>query len=235
MKLPKNNIENKPTINCKQCNKEFAVWSYLINIRKFCSRGCETQWQKNQPGFNKGKRASFDTRRKISLSLIGSKRHTKPHTKETREKLSEISRKQWIDPNYRKKMESILTINHRKASKVMKKKWQDKEFKERVLSKVLSKLIHRPTGLEKVMLEIIRKYRLPYKYTGNGDFWIGGKNPDFININGEKKLIEVGNEFHHRGDYIEKRREHFAQYGWESFIFIQDKLDEEEILKTISN
>ena len=155
----------------------------------------------------------------------------KHHTKATRKKLQASSKKQWANPEYREKMKPFLDANHEK----MKQNWLNKEFKEKTLKKILKKLCARPTSLERDMMGIIEKYNLPYRYTGNGKFWIDGKNPDFVNVNGEKKLIEVGNVFHHQGDYIEKRREHFAKYGWESYIFIQDKLDEKNILQTISS
>ena len=94
---------------------------------------------------------------------------------------------------------------------------------------------NRPTSLERQMIQLIEKHNLPYKYTGDGSFLIGWKNPDFININGEKKLIEVGNVYHHPNGYEKKRRAHFAKYGWESYIFIGDKLDEEKIIKELKN
>ena len=101
------------------------------------------------------------------------------------------------------------------------------------MAKTLAGLLIRPTSLEKDMMALIQKHDLPYRYVGNGKFWIDGKNPDFVNVNGEKKLIEVGNVYHHQGGYIEKRREHFAKYGWKSFIFIQDELNENEIIQTL--
>jgi len=106
-----------------------------------------------------------------------------------------------------------------KMSKIMKNKWKIKEYREKVIKSILIGSLKRPTSLEKQMIEIINKYKLPYKYVGNGSFLIGYKNPDFININGEKKLIEVGNVFHHQGDYKEKREEHFKKYGWKGYFF----------------
>lgn len=99
----------------------------------------------------------------------------------------------------------------------------------------------RPTSLERQMKKIIKKYNLPYRYTGDGSFLIGFKNPDFVNINGEKKLIEVAFDFFKIKiygsieNYIQQRKEHFAKYGWESYFFItkNNELNEEEILKTI--
>lgn len=114
-------------------------------------------------------------------------------------------------------------------------RWKNKDWKEKNLKKIILGLVNRPTSLEKQMIAIIQKYNLPYKYVGDGSFLIGFKNPDFININGEKKLIEVGNVFHHQNNYIEKRKEHFAKYGWESFIFIKDELNEEKIVKVLTN
>jgi len=123
----------------------------------------------------------------------------------------------------------------------MKKQWSNNEYKERVLKKILKGLCGRPTSLEKQMIFIINKNNLPYKYTGNGEFWIGGKNPDFINTNGEKKLIEVGNFYHHSGDWKIERVKHFLKYGWKSYIFIvkngknRDKINENEIISVLSH
>ena len=62
---------------------------------------------------------------------------------------------------------------------------------------------------------------------------IGWKNPDFVNINGEKKLIEVGNIYHHPPKYVSKKQEHYKKYGWESIFFIADTLNEEEVIKKL--
>ncbi len=129
------------------------------------------------------------------------------------------------------KMPKNINLLKEKAKIANIELWKNKERREKQLEIMLRGLIKRPTSLEEDMIKLIKKYNLPYKYTGNGDVWIGGKNPDFININGEKKLIEVGNIYHHQGNYIQERRKHFAKYGWKSYIFISDRLNETEILK----
>lgn len=51
-------------------------------------------------------------------------------------------------------------------------------------------LMKRPmSSLEIKVQKVIDKYILPYKFVGNGMFFIENKNPDFININGEKKEL----------------------------------------------
>lgn len=108
-----------------------------------------------------------------------------------------------------------------------------KHHSEETMKKILKKLSKRPTSLEQEMIEIIKKNNLPYKYTGDGSFLIGFKNPDFVNVNGEKICIEVGNPFHHQEDYAHKRIKHFAKYGWKCLVFIGDNLNEGEILRSV--
>lgn len=103
----------------------------------------------------------------------------------------------------------------------------------------VAKDLELPTKFEKKIINIIKRNNLPYKYTGNGDFWIGGKNPDFVNINGEKKLIEVGSSYWKNksygsvDNYIKERSEHFAQYGWKSYFYIEDDFNEKKFLNSL--
>jgi hypothetical protein len=123
----------------------------------------------------------------------------------------------------------------KKISISSKEKWKDPEYREKTIKAQLKGLFKRPTSLEKQMIEIIKRNNLPYKYCGDGSFMIGFKNPDFVNVNGQKICIEVANIFHHPDPYIEQRKKHFAKYGWKCIIFRQDKLDENDVLLGIEN
>jgi len=114
-----------------------------------------------------------------------------------------------------------------------KRLWQNKEYREKQIKSILKGLIKRPTSLEQEMNTIIKKYNLPYKYTGDGRFLIGYKNPDFININGEKICIEVANIFHHSEDYPKQRKEYFAKWGWKCIVFRGDELNEKEVISEL--
>jgi len=57
-----------------------------------------------------------------------------------------------------------------------------------------------------------------WKYVGDGEFWLGRRNPDFMNINGEKKLIEVFGDYWHKGEDGKERKRYFAQYGFKTLI-----------------
>lgn len=90
-------------------------------------------------------------------------------------------------------------------------------------------LYRRPmSSLEIRVNDTILKNNLPYKFVGNGQFFIERKNPDFINTKGKKIAIEVYCRLQKekiRGVSVEKwkndRSSLFAKYGWK-IIFIED-------------
>ena len=179
-------------------------------------------WNKDKKGI------SEETRKKLSEALKGRKSWNKgiPCSEETKKKLSEINRK------YRH-----TELAKRIISETSKMHWQDKSFREKVITATLKGLIKRPTSLEKQMIDIIHKYNLPYKYTGDGSFLIGDRkwNPDFVNTNGEKVCIEVANTLviHHKEGYEQRRKEYFAKYGWECIVFSTNKLNEDKVLEKL--
>lgn len=67
-----------------------------------------------------------------------------------------------------------------------------------------------------------------YKYVGNGEFWIVGFNPDFINCNGQKKIIELfGDYWHNRKDAKKRdklRLRTYKKYGYETLIIWEHEL-----------
>lgn len=107
-----------------------------------------------------------------------------------------------------------------------------------VMKKALTR--HPISSLELKFQKIIDKHQLPYKYVGNGQFFIERKNPDFININGEKKAIEVYAKVHKekiRGVNIEEwkrdRQEIFSKYGWQILFFDEVQLNEQNVLSKL--
>ena len=160
-------------------------------------------------------------------------RKGKTHSEESKRKMSESMKLLYINNPEKREIARNNLIKSNKGKSWNKGKKEPLEQKEKRIKASLKGLFKRPTSLEKQMIEIINKHNLPYKYTGDGSFLIGYKNPDFVNINGEKICIEVANTFHHKEDYPEKRKEHFAKYGWECIVFRTNKLEENEVLKMV--
>jgi len=96
---------------------------------------------------------------------------------------------------------------------------------------------HPMSSLEITMLGIIQKHNLPYKFCGNGDFMIENKCPDFVNTNGEKKVIEVygtghKNMFRNGGvaGWKQQRTELFLKHGYETIFFNEREVHVEEFV-----
>jgi len=107
--------------------------------------------------------------------------------------------------------------------------------------KALKSLRQRPTKPEQRFIEIIKNHNFPFKYTGDGEVFIGSLNPDFINKNGEKQVIEVfSRAFHHPAfSFVENipwyqqyfgRMACYAQQGYNCLILWDNDLQREEYI-----
>ena len=105
------------------------------------------------------------------------------------------------------------------------------------LRKILTRRI--PTSLEEKFQKIIDKYNLPYKYVGNGKFFIERYNPDFINTNHEKIAIEVYARYYKKRNHKnverwkEERQKIFNKYGWKILYFNEVEVNEKNVLEKI--
>jgi G:T-mismatch repair DNA endonuclease (very short patch repair protein) len=79
-----------------------------------------------------------------------------------------------------------------------------------------------------------------WKFVGDGEVILGGKSPDFININGQKKIIELFGDYWHsekktgrcRAEEENLRKSHFAKYGYQTLIIWESELKSPEQLVT---
>ena len=101
-----------------------------------------------------------------------------------------------------------------------------------LLNNILKHSSIRPTKPEKIMIDLIVKHNLPFKYTGDGTCWVGGLNPDFVEATGEKVAIEVFGNYWHSSKRIGiryystayGRTEIFRKKGWALLIFWESEL-----------
>ena len=133
-----------------------------------------------------------------------------------------------------------IRLKEIKHSETILKKYQDKEYKERVLTGQFK--TRKMTSYEKRLQDIITRNNLDYKFVGLGEIFIGGRVPDFVNCNGKKILIEVYEEYyknHFFGsveNYEKKRFKHFKEYGWNTvFISGKELSDESKVIEKIKN
>lgn len=173
-------------------------------------------------------------------------------TKEHREKLREIQKALWLNESFRNKRTQEIRKAHteesdKKRRKTMLKMWKDKkfreksirgmknlwknkEYKERALKAILKGSQKRPTSFEKQIIDLCNKYHLPFKYVGNGQVIIANKNPDFIDVNGRKLLIETYCKYWKDRkcggwlNYEKERYKVFAEYGFKTLFLNEDDL-----------
>lgn len=124
---------------------------------------------------------------------------------------------------------------------------KDPEIKEKMVKATRLALFKRPNKPEQRVIDIITKYKLPYSYTGGGSVILLGLNPDFVNCNGAKKIIEVFGIAYHNPDktflpqvpLIQQepyRKALYASLGFDCLVLWDDemaKLSDEEIAERI--
>lgn len=124
--------------------------------------------------------------------------------------------------------------------------WKNKKMPEYVKEKLRQarmkqKIPTKFTKPELKFMRIIRRHNLPYKFTGDGSFWIENINPDFVQTNGKKICVEVwGDYWHSNPEYYSYNKLNRTQisnlikdnqklnilkkYGWQRIVFWEHEL-----------
>ena len=92
----------------------------------------------------------------------------------------------------------------------------------------------RPTGAEQKMINLLGDVcPNEYKYSGNGIVKIGTLYPDFININGKKKVIEVFGNHWHRGENPQDKISQYKEYGFDCLVIWESELKDDDLTQRI--
>ena len=214
--------------------------------------------KKGQVPWNKNKKLSKKTRKKMSKSRLGKpsgmlgKHHTKEWKKEHRKRMTGKNNPffgKHHTKKERKKMRLRNTGKHfskktrRKKSKTAKKNWQNPKIREKTIRAILSGSRIKPNKAE-LKLNIILQKILPKEYAINvrAEIMIlGRKIPDFVNITGKKKIIELFGTYWHSDKFIQKngcyedtekgKIAYFRKLGWDTLIVWEKELGDLKRLK----
>jgi len=109
-----------------------------------------------------------------------------------------------------------------------KKNWKENIFSRK---KLLKSLLKTPNKQE---LKLNRLLSKDYKFVGDGKVILGGFNPDFINVNGQKKIIELfGDYWHKLPNYIKRDKRRLIEYkklGYKTLVIWEHELEDINIL-----
>ena len=197
-----------------------------------------------------GKNHTQETKRKISISKKGKLSNSPTKIKkgqhlslntEFKEGMIPKSRKVFLS---RRELEQLYLVQKLSCVEITKKlkissttilRWLKRyNIPRRSLSKAreLACLEGRvkfcpPTRPELRFMDLCQRHNYPFKYTGDGSFWIGYPplNPDFIHLR-KRIVIEIFGDYWHRYDDPQERVNAFKNYGWDCLVFWEHELKE---------
>lgn len=101
-----------------------------------------------------------------------------------------------------------------------------------ILAQRIRKSARRPNDYEKILDAILQDiFPGQWKYVGDGQLIINRKNPDWVNINGKKQLIELWGEYWHKHHDPNALCTHYKEYGYSTIIVWASELMKPELLK----
>jgi len=179
------------------------------------------------------------------MSLAAKTSNARPEVKEKQSKSGTAARiKLWKDPKYREMMCKIL--NHpdvkKKTAESMKaanarpevrekrsksaKMARIRQYKNPIYASMMFKSRHCFPNKSEIFLSKVLDGLYPdeWRYVGDGQLFIDGKCPDFVNVNGQKKIIELFGDHWHKGENPQDRIDIFKPFGYDTLVIWEHEL-----------
>ena len=118
-----------------------------------------------------------------------------------------------------------------------RERWSDPVFKQKALELWAASMHMRPTQPELyVQATLDEPFPGEWEYTGDGRVWLDGRNPDFMNVNGKKQVIEVFGMFWHEESEEAERIAHYKKLGFDCLVVWEyDTLNEDQVVDAIKS
>lgn len=165
-----------------------------------------------------GVKMSLETLEKLRKSHLGkpSAMKGKTHTTEVRKRLSQSHSGVSLSEKHRASIGKASKAVWARISEEKKNEWT---------ANIRKGLQCFPNKPESVILSILDSmYPGQWKFVGDGQLIIAGKCPDFVNVNGQKKIIELFGDYWHRGQNPEDRAAIFEPFGYETLVVWEREL-----------
>lgn len=140
--------------------------------------------------------------------------HGKPHTEEAKRKISESMKKAHRKSNWWKGREHKESTK-RILSEKQKAKWRNPTYRITQGSAQARK----PTKAEKRLLTLLNKwFPNEWMYVGDEALFIEGRNPDYVNKNGQRKVIELFGEYWHEEGEVAAYDKFYTSIGYKCLV-----------------
>ena len=111
-----------------------------------------------------------------------------------------------------------------------KKLWQNKEFRKKTIKATFKALNLHPNKPEILLNRLLKSlFKTDYKFVGDGQVILEGFNPDFINVNGQKKIIEMYSDYWHNLPSYKKRDKRrlkaYNKLGYKTLIIWENEFE----------
>lgn len=210
--------------------KFFATKDQLITL--YFAEGLTTAEIASKLGL--GRRTLEDWMRKFGITAknrserVSGNRNPffgKTHTPETKLIISNVNRgRTWSDDAVRVQHHQTLLIQ----------RWADPVYREKNLNALYFAWKRKPTKPEIHFECFCNRSSIPLTYVGNGQFSIGGFNPDFIESSGRKVAVEIFGDYWHTREgmapYMREdvRQAIFKKLGWDLIVIWEHELKDLE-------
>ncbi len=238
---------------CLKCGKTFFCKpSEIKNGRKYCSLKCCWESRLGMPRsieikkkITKTKRSRF-SRFTIVCKNCGNTVSVPNCRKKTAHFCSLRCRNDYLKQFgiSQEQKNKLRKINLGKiASQETRKKMGDARRGKKLTTSWLHNILtfRSPNKIESVLNHLLKaNFPHEWKFVGDGKVIIEGKNPDFININGKKQIIELFGERWHDKNEAQPRIDLFTKYGYKTLIlwvkelsYIYDSIKNKEVVEKV--
>lgn len=153
---------------------------------------------------------------------------------EAREKQRESLRRYFADSENRMKQSERIKKTHSnpKVKNIMSEKAKRSWMCQEYVQKQMQARGVKPNKTERKLDTLLNTiYSNEWKFVGDGEIIINGKCPDFINVNSQKKIIELFGDYWHRGQDPDDRKKIFAEFGYDTLVIWEHELKNMDMIK----
>lgn len=214
--------------------------SYSRKVRRIVKAHWKTLSSKDRA--KRGRKVSVGWTRKSRLEASSRKKAEWRNPARRKRHIRSLRRRSKDKDYLRKLRAAVGSISYRKAKSsrmsLIRNSLSKKKKEEWALA-VVRACKSKPNNKEKCLDKMLRKnFPGEFKLNVKGGISIGGKVPDFVNVNGQKLLVELFGDYWHgrkmtgrsRKEEEDKKKECFSKYGFRTAIVWENELKNSDLV-----